>query len=67
MDLLGLQKRKHYYVHFPSSRLAYHTVVPSKRSVYLHFEGALELGMLVVNGTPAVNGGITVPISGRVI
>ena len=29
-------------------------------------EGELELGMLVVEGTPAVNGGITVPISGRV-
>jgi len=31
------------------------------------FEGALELGMLVVDGTPAMNGGITVPIFGRVI
>ena len=31
------------------------------------FEGALVLGMLVVEGTPAVNGGITVPIFGRVI
>ena len=31
------------------------------------FEGALVLGMLVVEGTPVVNGGITVPIFGRVI
>ena len=29
------------------------------------FEGALELGTLVVDGTPVVNGGITVPISCR--
>jgi len=31
------------------------------------FEGALVLGMLVVDGTLAVNGGVTVPIYGRVI
>lgn len=31
------------------------------------FEGALVLGMLEVEGTPVVNGGIIVPISGRVI
>jgi len=30
------------------------------------FEGKLELGMLVVEGTPAMNEGITVPIFGRV-
>jgi len=31
------------------------------------FEGALVLSMLVVEGTPAVNGGITVPIYDHLI
>jgi len=30
------------------------------------FEGALELGMLIVEGTPTVSGGIMVPVYGRV-
>jgi len=75
MDFHGLQKRKHYYVHLASLKLGipyscslemFCTFTFQSSSLGL-FEGALVLSMLVVEGTPTVNGGITVPIFDRLI